>query len=58
MLDATTFLLGLLILISAFLIHRAYGVRLLGVLFSIFGAAAMGVEIFHGDTGLFIDWWL
>jgi hypothetical membrane protein len=52
MFNATTFLLGLLILISAFLIHRAYGERRFSVLFAIFGAAAMGVGIFPGDTGI------
>jgi hypothetical membrane protein len=52
MFNATTFLFGLLVLISAFLIYRARGDRLFSALFAIFGAAAMGVGVFPGDTGL------
>lgn len=52
MFNATTFLLGLMILISAFLIYRANGERLFCLLFAIFGAAAMGVGIFPGDAGI------
>lgn len=52
MFNATTFLLGLLVLISTFLIYRAYGGRLFSIIFAIFGASAMGVGIFPGDTGL------
>jgi hypothetical membrane protein len=52
MFNATTFLLGLMILISAFLIYRAYGERFFSLLFVIFGASAMGVGVFPGDTGL------
>lgn len=52
MFNATTFLIGLLILISAFLIYRAYRDRLFSALFAIFGAAAMGVGLFPGDTGV------
>lgn len=51
MFNATTFLLGLMILISAVLIHRAYGERLFSVLFAVSGAAAMGVGVFPRDTG-------
>lgn len=52
MFNATTFLFGLLILVSSFLIHRAYRERLFTALFAVLGAAAMGVGIFPGDTGL------
>lgn len=52
MFNATTFLLGMTVLISAFLIHRACGERLFTALFAVLGAAAMGVGIFPGDTGL------
>ncbi len=52
MFNATTFLFGLLVLISAFLIHRACGKRLFTILFIISGAAARGVGIFPGDTGV------
>ena len=52
MFNATTFLLGLLVLISAFLIYRANGGRLFGIILAIFGASAMGVGIFPGDMGL------
>jgi hypothetical membrane protein len=52
MFNASTFLLGLMILISAFLIHRAYGERLFSVFFVVFGVGAMSVGIFPGDTGI------
>jgi hypothetical membrane protein len=52
MFNATTFLLGLLVLISAFLIHRAHGQRLFSILLVIMGVAAMGVGILPGDTGV------
>jgi hypothetical membrane protein len=52
MFNATTFLFGLMILISAFLINRANGERLFCLLFAIFGMAAMGVGIFPGDAGI------
>lgn len=52
MFNATTFLLGLLVLISTLLIHRAYGQRLFSILLVIMGVAAMGVGIFPGDTGV------
>lgn len=52
MFNAATFLFGLLVLISAFLIYSAYGDRLTSVLFAIFGATAMGVGIFPGDAGV------
>ncbi|HSD58335.1 MAG TPA: DUF998 domain-containing protein, partial [Methanotrichaceae archaeon] len=51
MFNAATFLVGLLTIVSAFLIYRAYGDRLFSVLFAISGAAAMAVGIFPGDTG-------
>jgi len=52
MFNATTFLLGLPVLISAFLIHRAYGQRFLSILLVVKGPAAMGIGIFPGDTGV------
>jgi hypothetical membrane protein len=52
MFNATTFLLGLTILISAFLIHRACKERIFSLLFAISGAGAMGVGIFPGDAGV------
>lgn len=51
MFNVSTFLVGLMTLISAFLIHRAYGDRIFGILFSLSGLAAMAVGIFPGDTG-------
>ena len=50
--NSTTFLFGLMVLISAFLIHRAYGDRLFSIIFAVFGSAAMGVGMFPGDTGV------
>jgi hypothetical membrane protein len=52
MFNATTFLLGLMIIISAFVIYRANGERLFSLLFALFGAAAMSVGIFPGDAGI------
>lgn len=50
--NATTFLLGLLVIASAYLIYRACKARMFSILFAIFGASAMGVGIFPGDTGM------
>ena len=50
--NATTFLVGLSVIASAYLIHRACGARIFSILFAIFGASAMGVGIFPGDTGM------
>ncbi|HNX39622.1 MAG TPA: DUF998 domain-containing protein [Methanothrix sp.] len=61
--NATTFLVGLLVLVSALLIHRsgrssdpAGGDRRLSpafsVLFALSGLFAMGVGVFPGDTGV------
>lgn len=50
--NATTFLLGLLIIASSYLIYRSCGERKFSILFAIFGASAMGVGIFPGDTGM------
>ena len=44
--NATTFLFGLTILISAFLIYRANGKRLFTALFATSGLAAMAVGVF------------
>jgi hypothetical membrane protein len=52
MFNASTFIFGLMTLISAFLIYRAYGDRLFTVLFAVSGLAAMAVGIFPGDTGV------
>jgi len=49
--NTTTFLIGLLVVISAFLIHRAYKKQLFTALFAISGLAAMAVGVFPGDTG-------
>jgi hypothetical membrane protein len=49
--DTTTFLIGLMVIISAFLIHRAWKKRLFTALFAISGLAAMAVGVFPGDTG-------
>jgi len=49
--NTTTFLIGLLVVISAFLIHRACKKRLFTALFAISGLAAMAVGVFPGDTG-------
>lgn len=50
MFNSLAFVLGLMVLISAYLIHRAYGKRLFTVLFAIFGVAGMLVGLFPGDT--------
>ena len=50
--NATTVLLGLLIIASSYLIYRACKARMFSILFAIFGASAMGVGIFPGDTGM------
>ncbi len=52
MFNTSTFIFGLITLISAFLIHRAYGNKLFTVLFSISGLSAMVVGLFPGDTGV------
>jgi len=49
--NVTTFLFGLLVTISAFLIHRVCKKRLFTTLLAISGLAAMAVGIFPGDTG-------
>lgn len=49
--NTTTFLIGLLVIISAFLIHQACKKRLFTALFAISGLAAMGVGVFPGDNG-------
>jgi hypothetical membrane protein len=49
--NATTFIFGMLIIASAFLIHRVCKKRLFTVLFALSGLAAMAVGIFPGDTG-------
>jgi hypothetical membrane protein len=50
--NATTFLVGLSVIASAYLIYRACGERIFSILLAIFGASAMGVGIFPGDTGM------
>jgi hypothetical membrane protein len=52
MFNATTFLFGLTVLISAFLIYRSNGKRLFTALFATSGLAAMAVGVFPGDTGI------
>jgi hypothetical membrane protein len=52
MFNAATILLGLMVLISAFLIYRGCKERFFCLLLAIFGAAAMGVGIFPGDAGI------
>lgn len=52
MFNASTFIFGLMTLISAFLVYRAHRDRLFAVLFAISGLAAIGVGIFPGDTGV------
>lgn len=52
MFNASTFIFGLITIISAILVYRAHGDRLFEVLFAISGLAAMGVGIFPGDTGV------
>jgi len=49
--NLTTFLFGLLIIISAFLIHRVCKKRLFTTLLAVSGLAAMAVGVFPGDTG-------
>lgn len=49
--NAATFLLGLMVLISAALIYFGCRDRLFVTLFSVFGVGAMGVGVFPGDTG-------
>lgn len=50
--NATTFLLGLSVLASAYLIHRPSGARIFCIILAIAGISAMGVGIFPGDTGV------
>jgi hypothetical membrane protein len=52
MFNTSTFIFGVITLVSAFLIYRAYGDQLFTALFSISGLAAMGVGLFPGDTGV------
>jgi hypothetical membrane protein len=52
MFNATTFLFGLTVLISAVLIYRANRKHLFTALFATSGLAAMAVGVFPGDTGL------
>jgi hypothetical membrane protein len=52
MFNATTFLFGLTVLISAFLIYHSNGERLFTALFATSGLAAMAVGVFPGDTGI------
>lgn len=52
MFNASTFLFGLITLVSAFSIYRAYEDQLFTVLFAVSGLAAMAVGIFPGDTGV------
>jgi len=49
--NVTTFLFGMLIIASAFLIHRVCKKRLFTALLALSGLAAMAVGIFPGDTG-------
>ncbi|MBN1235432.1 MAG: DUF998 domain-containing protein [Methanotrichaceae archaeon] len=49
--NTATFLIGLLVLISALLIYRACKKQLFPALFAISGLAAMAVGVFPGDTG-------
>jgi hypothetical membrane protein len=49
--NITTFLFGMLIIASAFLIHRVCKMRLFTALLALSGLAAMAVGIFPGDTG-------
>lgn len=49
--NVATFLIGLLTVISALLIHRCFKKRLFATLFAISGLAAMAVGVFPGDTG-------
>ena len=49
--NATTFIFGMLIIASAFLIHRVCKKRLFTALLALSGLAAMAVGIFPGDTG-------
>lgn len=52
MFNTSTFMFGLITLISAFLIYRAYGDKLFTILFSTSGFAAIGIGLFPGDTGV------
>jgi hypothetical membrane protein len=52
MFNATTFLFGLTVLISAFLIYHSNRERLFTALFATSGLAAMAVGVFPGDTGI------
>ena len=49
--NVTTFLFGMLIIASAFLIHRVCKKQLFTSLLALSGLAAIGVGIFPGDTG-------
>jgi hypothetical membrane protein len=49
--NVATFLIGLMTVISALLIHRGFKKRLFAALFAVSGLAAMAVGVFPGDTG-------
>jgi hypothetical membrane protein len=49
--NVTTFIFGMLIIASAFLIHRVSKKQLFTALLALSGLAAMAVGIFPGDTG-------
>ena len=49
--NATTFIAGLLVFISAYLVYKHFGKKIFPVLLAILGIGAMGVGIFPGYTG-------
>ena len=49
--NATTFIAGLLVLISSYLIYKRFGKKIFPVLLGILGIGAIGVGIFPGYTG-------
>ncbi len=50
--NSTVFLFGLMSLVAAFFIYRAFQNRALTLLVGVLGLGAMGVGIFPGDTGM------
>jgi hypothetical membrane protein len=48
--NSTMLLTGLLVLIAAYLLHRAWGRRALSIPLAVFGAAVFGVGVFPGNV--------